>query len=403
MIKRITLVPLLIVVSLLLSAVGKFGETPTLATSQAITWPELDWFPDTTLQAFLIEYEDYLRQAREAAPVPGMALGVVKDGRVVYAEGFGVRDVETGRPVDRHTVFRLASLSKGFAPVLTGILQADGCLHWDDRVADYLPWFCLSRETATRQLTLRHVLSHTTGLPRHTYSNLLNMGVSYPEILPRLDQVRLADRVGRRYAYQNVAYSLVGDVIDAATPKSYNQLLHERIFRPLGMEDASASFEAMLSSDNAALPYAPHLGGYHRVLLDPNYYEVVPAAGVNASVSDMTRWLQLMMGEYPEILPPEVLAEITAPQVPVSTAERNFRGWRGLEQAWYGLGWRVLDWRGRRLIYHGGYVRGYRAEIAFDPEERIGMVLLANGSAPFLGAGIERFFEKYWAAQAPLQ
>ena len=395
MIKKITLTPLLIIASLLLSAVSRIWESAPEAASQTTVWPDAAWLPDTAFQAFLAEYEAYLRDAREADPVPGLALAVVRNGQLQYAGGFGLRDVETRLPVDEHTVFRLASLSKGFAPVLTGILVDDGCLHWDDRVVDYLPWFCLSEEGQSDILSLRHVLSHTTGLPRHTYSNLLNMGVAYADILPRLSTVPLAHPVGSIYNYQNVAYSLIGDVIESATDRSYGELLRERVFLPAGMYDASTTYEAMLTGDNVAMPHNPHQGGYHRVALDPNYYEVGPAAGVNASAADMAQWLLLMMGERPDVLSSDALMEICTPQVAVSKRERNFRGWRGLESAWYGLGWRVLDWRGRRLVYHGGYVRGYRTEIAFDPEEQVGMVLLANGPGHFLSDAVQRFFAMY--------
>lgn len=339
-------------------------------------------------------YKRWVRHAMQREGVPGAAIAIVKDSTVMMLDGFGVKKVGTPDSVDVHTVFRLASLSKGFASVLTAQYVEEGCLNWDDKIKSHVPYFALRNRSHTDNMTIRHVLSHTTGLPRHTFSNLLNQGAYYDEIFSKLREVRIPHRLGTRYNYQNVVYSLVGDVIYAATDKSYARLLGERIFEPAGMKDASATFEAMLETPNIAHPHDLQRNGrYETAEVLRNYYEVIPAAGVNASISDMAQWLQVLMGNRPDVISEAALAQIFTPQVEVNLLE--MRDWQGLQRAWYGLGWRILDFDHKMLVYHGGFVNGYRTEIAFDPRDKVGIVVLSNGVSNFIGDSVEQFFNMY--------
>lgn len=351
---------------------------------------------DSAHQALVDQYETFLLSMRELEPTPAMAVAIVKDNQVIFERAWGVRSVEDNSPVNVHSVFRLASLSKGFAPVLAGIMVEKGKLHWSDPIIQYVPDLRLSNPEYTQTLNLEHVLSHTTGLPRHAYSNLVNLGRPYRQILPMLKNVELAHPPGVFYNYQNVAYSLSGDVLEKVGGKSYSALMEEFVFRPAGMKRASVGFEAMDSLRNKALPHGPDQAGYHPVRLEPDWYTVAPAAGVNASIRDMEKWLLLLLGARPDIISGQTLDKIFTPYVSVSTRESNLRSWRkGLEAAWYALGWRVMDYRGRRIIYHGGYVNGYRTEIAFDRERKIGVVLLSSASASFIGECMPTFFDLY--------
>jgi beta-lactamase class C len=352
---------------------------------------------DSLHQSFVDQFEEYLLKMHEQEPVPALAVAIVKDGQIVFERAWGVRSL-TGekQTIDEHTVFRLASLSKGFTPVLAGILVEKGLLEWSDPVVQYVPHLQLNDPEQTRALNLEHVLSHTTGLPRHAYSNLLNMGRSYESILPMLKNVQLAHAPGVYYNYQNVAYSLSGDALEKAGGKSYEELMAEYVFRPAGMEDASVGYEAMDSLENKAYPHRPDANGFHRIELEPNWYAVAPAAGVNANIRDMGKWLQLLMGYRPDVIADSTLEKIFTPYVSVSTREGNLRPWRdGLDASWYALGWRVMDYYGRRIIYHGGYVNGYRTEIAFDRERDIGLVILSSAPASFIGHCTPAFFDLY--------
>jgi beta-lactamase class C len=157
-------------------------------------------------------------------------------------KGFGVREIGKKDPVDVNTVFRIASVSKCFASFLTGVLVEEKKLAWDDRVVKYVPGFSLSSAEETQKLTLRHVLSHSTGLPFHAYTNLVEDGHTLEEMLSRLKDVPLNGKVGEIYSYQNVAYSLIGEAIKSATGKSYEAWMVEKVFGPLDMENASIDY-----------------------------------------------------------------------------------------------------------------------------------------------------------------
>ncbi len=341
------------------------------------------------------QYEAFVRRSMSDEAIPGVAVAIVKGDTPVLLKGFGVKQAKTSDSVSVHTVFRLASLSKGFAPVLASILKQEEKLDWDDRIIDYVPDFEVNSKEHTQNMSIRHILSHTSGLPRHAYSNLLNQGWYYDEILPKLKRVKPTHPLGVYYNYQNVVYSLIGDVIKEATDTSYAELLEKRIFEPAGMYDATATFDGILETPNVALPHWYFRGkGYDAIEIARNYYEVIPAAGVNASIADMACWLQVLMGNRPDIISQEQLDDIFQPHVEVNL--REMRDWNGsLRRAWYALGWRVLDMHDRTIIYHGGFVNGYRTEIAFDPKDKVGIVVLSNAMSNFIGQSAPHFFDLY--------
>ncbi len=347
------------------------------------------------LQEVADRYEAYVSAAMGAENVPGAAVAIIKDSTIILLKGFGVKRAGSLDSVDIHTIFRLASLSKGFAPILAAQLIQEGCLNLDDKVVSYMPYLALKTPELTQGITIRHVLSHTTGLPRHTYSNLLNSGLYYEQIFMKLKNVRPIHAPGTVYDYQNVIYSFIGDVVHAATGKSYTRLLNERIFNPAGMSDASATFNGAIEANNIAAPHWYFKNkGYAPIDISRNYYEVIPAAGVNASIYDMANWLQVLLGNRPNVATEEQLDLVFKPQIGVST--REMRDWNGqLSQAWYALGWRVLHVGDRNVVYHGGFVNGFRAEIAFDRKEKIGIVVLSNAVSSFIGDSMPRFFDIY--------
>lgn len=309
---------------------------------------------------------------------PGMAVAILKEGEVVFKRTYGVRRVQSNIKVDGRTSFRMASVSKTFAGVLTEILVEKGFLDWEDRVIDHVPGFKLKDSITTNSLKVKHLLSHTTGLPRHAYSNLLNAGIPYREILIMLSEVTIFHPPGDTYNYQNVAFSIIGDVLQSVTGKPYSDLLEEYIFLPLGMADASTDYDTFVRSNNIAYPHQRRYGSYREGKVSANYFDVGPAAGVNASLDDMIKYLRLLTGYHPEVLAKSGLLQIFSPQVPVSKREGVVVSWRPVSKAWYGLGWRGIQKEGQTIIYHGGYVNGYRSEIMIIPEEDLGLVILSN-------------------------
>ncbi|HQY49749.1 MAG TPA: serine hydrolase domain-containing protein, partial [Thermomonas sp.] len=171
--------------------------------------------------------------------IPGMAMAIIKDGKILSARGYGVTDLRDPQPIDAHTVFRLASLSKSFAATMTGILVNDGVLRWDSHLIDYVPSFQLSQPGAAQEVTVADLLSHRIGLTRNAFDRDLEGNEDYHSLTLRLANAPMTCAPGQCYAYQNVAFSLIGDIVFATTGKFYSESVASRIFKPLGMHDAS--------------------------------------------------------------------------------------------------------------------------------------------------------------------
>lgn len=355
-----------------------------------------EWVMDKSLANFLERFEQDFEAGLNDRQIPGAAVVIVKDGRVILQKGFGIK--EKGKPgeVDEHTVFRLGSVSKGFASVLTGVMVEEGAVAWDDPVSRHLADFRMHDPEQTERVQIRHLLSHTSGLPRHTYTNLVEDGLSLDRILPRLEQVPLISKEGEQLAYQNAAYSAIEKVLEAQTDTDFSTLLKDKLWKPLAMDQASASFDSIRYSGNTALPHVYHSRSKGRVpiSISEKYYNAVSSGGINASASDMGKWLLLLTGHYPEVISRETLREIYDPIVTIHN-RRFSRYWDGVSESHYGMGWRVLDNHGQKIVYHGGYVNGYRSEIAFAPEEGVGICILINTPSGYPLTVMPEFFNQF--------
>jgi beta-lactamase class C len=325
------------------------------------------------------EFDHWLDGVEADGDVAGLAAAIVKDDQVLLERGIGFADAKTREPVGGDTVFRLASLSKAFATALSGLLVENGLLRWDTKITHELPTFTLHDVDGAQKLTVRDILSHRVGLPHNTYDNLLEQDEPYELLVDKLKDVPLACPVGDCYGYQNIAFSLIGDVTYAATGDFYYHQVVKRIFQPLGMHDATYGRDALENSTSWARPHR-HVG-HGWVPFTPNeaYYHVAPAAGVNASIRDMEQWLIAQMGGRPNVLSPKLLTQLHTPLVETAH-ERRASAWRRgrLNDAQYALGWRIYDYAGTTLVFHAGAVQGYRAMIAFLPRYRFGAVMLWN-------------------------
>lgn len=355
-----------------------------------------EWVMDDSIATYLDEFAKKFEEGLNEEEIPGGAVVIVKDGRVLFQKGFGVK--ERGKPdkVDEHTVFRLGSLSKGFTSVLAGVLAEEGAVRWDQPVSYYLNEFRLNDPEQTELVQIRHLLSHTTGLPRHAYTNLVEDGLSLHQIIPRLESVPLVSRVGTQHSYQNAAYSLIEIIMEAETNTNFNMLLYEKLLKPLEMDNSSTNYDSIFNSMNRASPhlYASRTQGRVPVPISGKYYNAVSSGGINASASDMGKWLLLLTGHYPEIISEETLAEIYEPLATIRN-RRFSRHWDGVNQSQYGMGWRVLDNHGQRIVYHGGYVNGFRSEIAFSPEDGTGIFIVINTNSSYPLTVIPDFFNHF--------
>lgn len=324
--------------------------------------------------------------------IPGVAMAIVSSDRVLDVETWGVR--QQGKPelVDEHTIFRIASVSKTFAGTVAALMVQSHQQEWDTPLIDILPQYRIGTEPSSQNITLRHVLSHSTGLMPHAYSNMLDAGVAYEKIQEKFREIPTVCSPGRCYGYQNVVFSLVSDVVEVTLAQSYEDYVQQRIFAPLGMATASVGLAGYADNPNTSAPHQFARSAWHVSKTNPAYYTVGPAAGVNASIEDMARWVQANLGAFPTVLPPELLAQQHAPLVETPRGS-YFNRWPRLEKAWYGLGWRVFDYAGRRVIHHGGGVRGFRTELVLVPELDIGMVVMFNAETPVANDVVPAFLD----------
>ncbi len=347
-------------------------------------------------EQFAEDYAALVEDAYQDTHVPGAAVVVVKDTSVVYISGFGVREMGEPDSVNTHTVFRLGSVSKGFASVLAGTLVDDELLSWDDRVRAYLPEFNLNSSEQTERVNIKHLLSHTTGLPYHTYTNLVEHGDSILSIAALFGDINLIAEEGQVYSYQNAAYGLIEEVAKTAAGQDYSTLVRQRLFNPIGMTDASVTHEAITGNPNRAKPHVRTTNSWRAYPVSTKYYNAVSAGGINASIADMGQWLKLLVGHYPEVVSEAALDTIFTPMVRTRNEHRYFRSWPRVQEASYGLGWRVLDCAPHdTLVYHGGYVNSYRSEIAVNRKERLAVCVLASVPGSFTRRCIQGLFNTY--------
>lgn len=342
------------------------------------------------------EFIQFLDKELDSSQTVGAAYTIVHKGEIAYTGTYGERNRESHQKVDEHTLFRLASVSKGFAGVLASLLEQDGAFSLSDRVVDHYPGFNLKDSISTADLTIRHLLSHTSGLVPYAFDNLVEAEQDLYTIIDRLDEVDISAPPGELYGYQNVMFSMLDPIARRSTGIPYEVLLLEKIFRPLGMEDASAGPVDLEKNPNMAYPHVKTGSGY--VPLDPRegYYNVLPAAGVNASISDMAQWLQGLLGYKSQWLPDAVLDSICTPLIYTPLKWRYTRNWKPFRERHYSLGWRIYYYQGREIIYHGGYIKGYRAEIAFCPSEDVGVAFLMNSPNGLASRFVPTFFDLFF-------
>jgi beta-lactamase class C len=242
------------------------------------------------------------------------------------------------------------------------------------------PALLLKDQEGAGKLRIDELLSHRVGLPYNTYDRQLESEEPYPMLVEKLGEISPMCAVGDCYAYQNVAFSLIGDVVFAATGDFFSHQVEKRLFHPLGMTSATYGREALFGSKSYALPHIGTRGTLQSVIPKETYYHVPPAAGVNASANDLGQWLLAQLGHRPDVLSPELVALLHAPQV-ATPGELSSSPWRRarLRTAAYALGWRVFDYSGHDMIFHAGAVQGYRAMLGLLPNEDFGIAIVWNG------------------------
>lgn len=353
-------------------------------------------------------FDARVQAVMRAHDVPGMAIAIVEDGRIVHAQGYGVRRLGAPGAVDADTIFPTGSTGKAVTAAALAILVDEGRLGWDDRVVDHLPDFRMYDPWVTREMTVRDLLLHRSGLGLGAGDLLFvpRSSRSRADIVRALRHLRPATSFRSGYAYDNILYIVAGEVVAAASGQSWERFVRERIFAPLGMRTATSHEDERFATANRAQPHArlhPRLRGLGAQQPLPEREGLgqvgAPAGGLSWSANDFARWLQvqLALGALPGGQGARLYGEATAremwnPQVPVpirpfpepiADITPQFSG--------YALGWNVQDYRGVKVVQHGGAVFGVLAFVVLVPERGIGISLQINAEdvAVLRGLGYE--------------
>ena len=323
--------------------------------------------------------DERLTRLMQEEDMVALAVGVVEHGQIRFLKGYGETFEGSGQPVDTQTMFRWASVSKGVAADMVAKLAAEDKLSLYEPIAKYSASLRLPGGNE-HKATVSDVLSHRLGLFGHAQDARLEDGQDARMLRANLATLNAICSPGTCHAYQNVAYDAASDVVEKVTGKPYAQAVREQLFLPLGMNSANMSREALLTSPNWA---RPHVGGSNPkpVEVTDSYYRVPAAGGVNSSIKDLAIWMQAQMGLDPNVLSPRALESVQSPRAVTPGELRRMRKFRErLNSSAYGLGWRIYNYAGHRVVGHRGGVRGYRSLIMFDPERKSGVVALWNTS-----------------------
>jgi beta-lactamase class C len=335
-----------------------------------------------------VDYQNLDQRLNRLMQEPGMvglAVAVIEDGEITFAEGYGVTHLG-GDAVSTDTVFRWASLSKGVASTAVGKMAADGQLALTDTISKFKTSLRLPLG-GEKVGTLEDLLSHKIGIVPNAYDTRLEDGGDPVEIRRSLSSLKRMCPVGDCHTYQNVAFDAVAEVVSAVRGVSFEEVVRIDLFEPLGMRDASFGLEALTASFSWAAPHRKRRSDVRPVrrTLKQSYYRVPAAGGVNGSIMDLARFAQAQMGLQSTVLDDATLAQLHTPRIYTrreqSSMSRRYGG--HLRDARYALGWRVYKYGqpGHRVVGHRGAVDGYRSLILFDPERNSGVVALWNSNA----------------------
>lgn len=349
--------------------------------------------------AALAGFDGLVAETLQKWNVPGLAVSIVKDGQIVLSKGYGVRDPAVGQPMTRDTIFPIASMSKAFTSFAAGLLVDEGRLNFDVPVGAYLPGFVLKDPSATGGLTLRDMLSHRSGLPRHDSLWYHNSTITREGLLARMRFLDPSAPLRSKWQYNNVMFLLAGLVVDRVSGQSWESFTEQRIFQPLGMT------RTMFSPGRAAAD-PDHSGG--REVLAGKAVNVPlfvtspilnPAGGVYSTAGDLANWMlvHLEHGAFrgKPVIQPATLAELHRTQMVTGATVRDPE----IVPSGYGLGWFTDVFRGHPMVSHGGNLNGSSTLIALLPEKKLGVTVLVNhGHSELRDALVKTIFDRYLGA-----
>ncbi len=341
----------------------------------------LNFLLSQTADPRLKDIDQELEKVLDTWDAPGFAVAVVEKNKVVYAKGFGYRDLEKKIPATANTLYAIGSCSKAFTTSIFGILEGQGKLKFDENPRKYIPELTFNNDEMNNFITIKDLMRHSTGLPRHDFSWYLFPTKSRLELLGRIAHQEPFAGVRESWYYNNFMFLLQGVISEKITGKSWEDNVREMIFKPLGMKTANLSIDELLLAKEAALGYETDEKGQNKKM---DYYHIAamsPAGSINASVNEMAEWLKVWIhgGKYGavEIIPATFATAAMSPQMVLNggTPEKDHPD---LHFSTYGYGWFASSYKGHYRVQHGGNIDGFSAMTCFFPSDSVGVVVLVN-------------------------
>ncbi|MBB1451872.1 serine hydrolase [Pseudoalteromonas sp. SG43-1] len=355
----------------------KLAAIALLAGSTFSSWAQVD----------TNKVDDVIKASMARFDVPGMAVAIVENDKVIFAKGFGVTNLDTNKKVNKDTLFGIASNTKAFTTAALAKLVDEGKLSWDDRVIDHLPEFRLYDSYVTREMRIRDLLSHRSGLGLGQGDLMIwpSTDKSVDEILAGLQYLKPASSFRSKYAYNNLMFVTAGEVVARVSGMSWNDYIEKNILQPLHMDNSRAGFSRIPKSNkNWATGHIPMDGTLHPFFV--NYLEDFRGAGaIASSVSDMSQWLrtQLAGGKMPsgeQLFSEKQQAQMWHPHITSMASKSAFESYHQQFRG-YGLGWSIEDYHGFKKLGHGGGILGMVSQVTLLPEKNLGIVILSNQQA----------------------
>ncbi len=321
-------------------------------------------------------FDEFVETLMEEWEITGLAIAIVHENETIYQKGFGYRDIEEQLPVTHETIFAIASITKSITATALGLLVDEGKIEWDSPVREYLREFRLKDPYVTENMTIKDLLSHRSGLPRH---DLLWYGSDFSreEIFQRLHYLEPSKSFRELYQYNNLMYLAAGVLIEEVTGMSWEEFIQDRILNPLQMVRTNFSVSVSKEMINAARPSAKHNDEIVHVPFR-HLDAMGPVGSINSSVNEMAQWLKLNLNngifDNEQIVSENQLKEIHRPHMTIHESRDDPE----LFYASYGLGWRVGSYRGHKMLTHGGALDGFRALCGFLPDDDTGVIILTN-------------------------
>ena len=325
-----------------------------------------------------------VERVRQQFEVPGIAIAVVKDGQIVLQKGYGVRKLGASGKVTPQSLFRIASNTKAFTTAALAMLVDEGKLRWDDRVVDHMPSFQMYDPYVTREMTIRDLLTHRSGLGLGAGDLMFWPATDFTrdEIIRRIRFLQPASSFRSRYAYDNLLYLVAGQIVSLISGQTWESFVQQRIFNPLGMTRTNASTRALMDAADVAAPHA-RADGKLVALEQTDHDNNAPAGSINSSVEDLAKWMILQLSRGGKLFSAAQSREMWTPQtiLPIPVLPKGApAALVAIEPQFnaYGLGWTLRDYRGRKMVYHTGTLAGYVSRTTLIPELNLGVVVLTN-------------------------